>query len=102
MDKLSIRLIGKKDVNGNDYYTSTTHAPVLVDFSKSVIHVFPYQEDDDKFGAELTFRHYDQRDKLDKDGNIKDKKKDGVKDKRDELWPEHVKQRTDEEDENEG
>ena len=54
MDKLQIRLIGKKDRHGNDYYTTTTRCPVSVDLSRSVIHVFPFEETD-KDGKVTTF-----------------------------------------------
>lgn len=70
MDKLPIKMVGKKDRNGNDYYTTTTNVPVMIDLSNTVIHFFPFErEDDDAFGGDLVFRHYDKRSSKDRDAD---------------------------------
>ena len=58
MDKVKVSLIGREDAKGDEYYFTTTRAPVLVDLSQSVVHVFPWEEEG-KFGADLVIRKYD-------------------------------------------
>lgn len=66
MDKLTIKLIGKKDRHGKDYYTSTCHAPALVSLENTVFHVFPFEKEDnaEDFGADLVIRFHDKKDKI--------------------------------------
>lgn len=61
MKSLRLRLLGKTDRNGDDYYFTTTHVPVMIDLSNTVIHIYPDEESEDKFGAEMVVRHYDPR-----------------------------------------
>lgn len=62
MRAIKIRMIGKQDINGEDYYFTTTHVPALIDLSKTVIHFYPDEEEDGTgFGGELVIRHYDPR-----------------------------------------
>lgn len=69
MNKLEIKMIGKLDSKQNEYYFSTTHVPVLLDLSNSVIHFF-FDEDEpgsEKFSGRLVIRHYDGKREVRKD-----------------------------------
>lgn len=66
MISLKIRLIEKKDRNGDDYYFTTTHVPCSIDLSNAVIHFYPDEESEDKFGGEMVIRHYDPRTSVNK------------------------------------
>jgi hypothetical protein len=62
MDKLRIRMIGREDRHGNEYYMTTTEVPCLVDLSKTVMHLFTDESEDGKeFWAELVIRKHDPR-----------------------------------------
>jgi hypothetical protein len=68
MKSLRLRLLGKTDRNGDDYYFTTTHVPVHIDLSNTVIHVYPDEESEEKFGAEMVIRHYDPRSNRQEEG----------------------------------
>lgn len=60
MDRLKIQLVKRVDKNGDEYFVTTTHVPVLLDLSKSVIHGFDrWDENDELAGIDLIIRHYD-------------------------------------------
>lgn len=62
MKALRLRMIGKQDVNKEDYYFTTTHVPAFIDLNRAVIHFYPDEEGDgSSFGGELVIRHYDPR-----------------------------------------
>lgn len=62
MRSLRLRLIGRVDRNGHDYYYTTTHAPVSINLSNSVMLFYPDEsEDGTEFGGELVIKHYDSR-----------------------------------------
>jgi len=53
-------MVGKQDVNKDDYYFTTTHVPALIDLNRAVIHFYPDEEANGPgFGGELVVRHYD-------------------------------------------
>jgi len=60
-DEIRIRMNGKKDQNGNDYYLAVTQLPSSVDLSHTIFVLFPDEQDDGKFGADLVIRRYQGR-----------------------------------------
>lgn len=61
-DELRLRLSGRKDVNNDDYYYALPDLPVLVDLQDVVFMVFPDEEDDGRFGADLVIRRREVKD----------------------------------------
>lgn len=62
MKAFRIRMVGKQDINQEDYYFTTTHVPCFVDLNRAVIHFYPDEEEDGSgFGGELVIRHYDPK-----------------------------------------
>jgi hypothetical protein len=57
---LKLELLGKLDrtTEKNEYYFTRPNLPVLVDLSKCVIFVHPYENEDGSFGAEIVFKNY--------------------------------------------
>lgn len=53
-----LRMVGKKDRLGGDYYATAATVPVLVDLSKAAILFFPddSDEDTDEFYGELVIK----------------------------------------------
>lgn len=61
MDKLRIRLVRKVDANNREYFYTTCNVPITIDLSKTVLHVYPGQDEESgAFYAELVVRHYDR------------------------------------------
>lgn len=60
MDKLVIRLVGRKDRQGRDYYFTTTRVPVSLNLEDAVLHFFPDENpaDPSEFGGNLVLRPY--------------------------------------------
>jgi len=60
VQQLKLDMIGKTDStpNQNEYYFTRPNLPVLVDLSKCVIFVHPYEQEDGSFGAELVVKNY--------------------------------------------
>lgn len=74
MDRFDLKLKGRVDQKGNEYYYTTTRLPVTVDLSDTVLLVFPWEAEDEKgerrFGADLVIKQHDpefnaKRDALD-------------------------------------
>lgn len=64
LDKFRLPMIGRKDSTPPpdgpcDYYFTTTNLPALLDLRNTVFHVFPWENDDGSFGADLVIRQYD-------------------------------------------
>ena len=57
MDKLRVRMVGKRDTNGKLFFMTTCEVPILVDLSDSVLHLFV---DKNMKGGELVIRHRDR------------------------------------------
>ena len=56
---LKLNLVGKKDVNGNEYFFTRPRLPISVDLLNCVIFLHTWEDEDDgKFGAELVFKEY--------------------------------------------
>lgn len=58
MQPLRMKAIGKKDRTGNDYYFTRPDLPCLVDLSKIVIFVHPYDNEDGSFEADIVIKEY--------------------------------------------
>lgn len=59
-DKVKITLLGSVDRFGDEYYFSTTHVPMNVDLNGTVIHVFPWEDEENgTFGLDIVFRKFD-------------------------------------------
>lgn len=77
LDKLRFAMIGRKDKTPPpdgpcDYYFTTTNLPAMLDLRNTVFHVFPWENDDGSFGADLVIRQYDpnHRAKQDQQRNL--------------------------------
>jgi len=62
VDHFRLRMAGKKDRNGDDYYVLVTKLPANLDLSNTLFILFPFEEDDGQFGADLVIRSYDGKD----------------------------------------
>ena len=54
---LKFDMVGRTDSKGDEYFFTRPNAPCLVDLSKVVIFIHPYDEGD-KSGAELVIKNY--------------------------------------------
>lgn len=57
---IKLEMIGRKDSTpeANDYYFTRPNLPALIDLSKCVIFIHPWENDDGSFGAELVIKPY--------------------------------------------
>ena len=58
MDKIKIGFIGASNESGDDYYFTTARIPAMIDLSNTVLHLFPWEEED-RFGLDMVIRKYD-------------------------------------------
>ena len=55
---VKFEMVGRRDKDGTDYYFTTANVPMLVDLSKAVIFVHPWEDANGKFGADLVIKMY--------------------------------------------
>ena len=57
---IKLEMVGRKDSTreANEYYFTRPNLPGLIDLSKCVIFVHPWENDDGTFGAELVIKMY--------------------------------------------
>jgi hypothetical protein len=57
---IKLKLLGRNDSTPqkNEYYFTRPNIPCLVDFSKCVIFVHPFEQEDGSFGADLVIKNY--------------------------------------------
>lgn len=58
---LKLKMLGKLDSRGDEYFYTRPDLPCMVDLSKVVIFVHPFDDGDGSFGAELVFKEYTGR-----------------------------------------
>ena len=56
MNQISIELQGKRDREGNKFYSTTDPMPATVDLNTAVFLIFPWEEEGE-FGAEMILKH---------------------------------------------
>lgn len=59
---LKISMVGRLDTTAEkaEYYFTVPHLPCLVDLSKVVIFVHPFENSDGTFGAEMVIKEHDK------------------------------------------
>lgn len=62
---IKLKMVGKQDStrDKNDYYFTVPKMPCLVDLSKVVIFVHPFDNEDGTFGAEMVIKEHNKRKK---------------------------------------
>lgn len=61
--QIKLEMLGRSDSTKNEYYFTRPNLPIMVDMSKCVIFVHPWQDDDGTFGADMVIKTYSKPDK---------------------------------------
>jgi hypothetical protein len=61
MNQFEIEMEGRKDKNGDDYYVAVTKIPVQLDLSNAVVLIFPWEKEDQTFGARMLIKKFQPR-----------------------------------------
>ena len=63
MHTVKLKMAGKTDRNGDEYYLLVPRLPMTIDLMTAAILIHPYEDDDGTFGAHMTIRKDTFRDK---------------------------------------
>ena len=56
MHTVRLKMVGKTDRNGDEYYLLVARCPMFIDLSQAALLVHPWEDENGKFGAQLTIR----------------------------------------------